>query len=231
MSIVNMFRKEALRNQYKSSDIGKSLIKQPKIINNSIFILIAIFLFSFFIINILTFSTSKNLSVKVSPENYTPIIYNEVIIINKHLATSGESVKKDQKILSISKLNNESELNTDFIRSPIDGFFFHSETENNITKPFEPLGYILNTPLDNELSFWILKNEKTNININDKVKIIANEDILNGIVTMIIGNKSNDKEKKVYLKLETRNYTQLSPSADIKILLTQQSEKVINLIK
>lgn len=57
-----MFRKEALRNQYKSSDIGKSLIKQPKIINNSISALIAIFVFSFLVINVLTLSTKRSLT-------------------------------------------------------------------------------------------------------------------------------------------------------------------------
>ena len=102
MSIVNMFRKEALRNQYKSSDIGKSLIKQPKIINNSISALIAIFVFSFLVINVLTLSTKRSLDAKVSSEHYTPLIYNEVVVINKHFAIDGESVKKNQQLLTIS---------------------------------------------------------------------------------------------------------------------------------
>jgi hypothetical protein len=89
-----MFRKEALRNQYKSSEIGRSLIKQPSIINQSILLLIALLLFGLFILTTLNFSTNKSIKVKVSPENYTPIIYNEVTIINNHYAIDGANVKK-----------------------------------------------------------------------------------------------------------------------------------------
>jgi hypothetical protein len=231
MSIVNMFRKEALRNQYKSSEIGKSLIKQPRIINQSILLLIAVLLFSFFIITILTFSTNKSIKIKVAPENYIPLIYNEVIIINKHHVIDGESVKKNQALLSTSKLSSNSELKSDLIRSPSNGFFFHSKIENNIAKPYEPLGYLLNSSSENELSFWIYSNENTNIKVNDKIKLIVNREVINGIITMIIGRKSHKKEQKIYLKLESNDYAQLSPTADIEILLTQQSEKVINLIK
>ncbi|AQP99737.1 hypothetical protein B0W48_07985 [Pseudoalteromonas aliena] len=231
MSIVNMFRKEALRNQYKSSDIGKSLIKQPKIINNSIAALIAIFVFSFLVINVLTFSTKSSLDAKVSPEHYTPLIYNEVVVINKHFAIDGERVRKNQQLLTISKFDSNSKLEKEVIRSPSDGLFFHSLIEKNIIQPFEPLGYLLSTSSENELSFWISSNENMSINVNDHVTLIVNNDELKGIVTMVVGSNKNNKEQKVHLKLEANNYSKLSPTADIKILLTQQSEKVLNLIK
>lgn len=231
MSIVNMFRKEALRNQYKSSDIGKSLIKQPKIINNSISALIAIFIFSFLIINLLTFSTKRSLNAKVSPEHYTPLIYNEVVIIKKSHAIHGESVKKNQPLLSISKFDSKSEMKKDIIRSPADGFFFHSFIDKNIIKPFEPLGYLLSPSSENELSFWISSDKNMSIHVKDKITLIVNNDELKGIVTMVIGSNKNNKEQKIHLRLEANNYSKLSPTADIKILLTRQSEKVLNLIK
>ncbi|MBB1335165.1 hypothetical protein H5200_13700 [Pseudoalteromonas sp. SG43-7] len=231
MSIVNMFRKEALRNQYKSSDIGKSLIKQPKIINNSISALIAIFVFSFLVINVLTLSTKRSLDAKVSSEHYTPLIYNEVVVINKHFAIDGESVKKNQQLLTISKFDSNSKLEKEVIRSPSDGLFFHSLIEKNIIQPFEPLGYVLSTTSENELSFWISSNKNMSINVKDKITLIVNNDELKGIVTMVIGSNKNNKEQKIHLKLETNNYSKLSPNADIKILLTQQSEKALNLIK
>lgn len=226
-----MFRKEALRNQYKSSDIGKSLIKQPKIINNSISALIAIFVFSFLVINVLTFSTKRSLDAKVSSEHYTPLIYNEVVVINKHFAIDGESVKKNQQLLTISKFDSNSKLEKEVIRSPSDGLFFHSLIEKNIIKPFEPLGYLLSISSENELSFWISSNENMNINVNDHVTLIVSNDELKGVVTMVIGSNKNNKEQKIHLKLEANNYSKLSPNADIKILLTQQSEKALNLIK
>tara|TARA_B100001059_G_scaffold236417_1_gene286795 strand:- start:7321 stop:8016 length:696 start_codon:yes stop_codon:yes gene_type:complete len=231
MSIVNMFRKEALRNQYKSSDIGRSLIKQPKVINNSISALIAIFIFSFLIINFVTFSTKKSHDAKVSPEHYTPLIYNEVVIINKSHATHGEMVKKNQPLLSISKFDSQNVMKKDIIRSPADGFFFHSFADKNIIKPFEPLGYLLSPAAENELSFWVSSNNNMSIHVNDQVTLIVNNDELKGIVTMVIGSNKINKEQKVHLRLEANNYSKLSPTADIKILLTRQSEKVLNLIK
>lgn len=231
MSIINMFRKEALRNQYKSSDIGKSVIKQPTIINNSISALIAIFVFSFLVINFLTLSTKRSLDAKISPEHYTPLIYNEVVVINKHFAIDGESVKKNQQLLTISKFDGNSKLEKEVIRSPSDGLFFHSLIEKNIIQPFEPLGYLLSTSSENELSFWVSSNENMSINVNDHVTLIVSNDEFKGVVTMVIGSNKNNKEQKIHLKLETNNYSKLSPNADIKILLTQQSEKALNLIK
>jgi hypothetical protein len=226
-----MFRKEALRNQYKSSDIGRSLIKQPHIINNAILILIIVFIVSFFIVNTLTFSTNKNHKITVSSEHYTPLIYSQVVVINKHHTIDGEHVKKSQALISISTLSGVNDLKNDLIRSPSDGFFFHAKIEKNILKPFEPLGYLLTISDGGELSFWLETNKNTHVKVNDRVKLIVNSQVINGVITIVIGNKSNIQEQKIYIKLESANYGLLSPTADIEIMLTQQPKKVINLIK
>ncbi|MCF7520092.1 MULTISPECIES: hypothetical protein [Pseudoalteromonas] len=231
MSIVNMFRKEALRNQYKSSDIGKSLIKQPKVINNSILFLIFIFIAFFLLIKIISIPSSKSLAVKISAENYTPLIYSEVAIIKSYLSKNGGHVRKDQPLISISKLNNKSSLESDVIRSPSDGFFFHSKIDKNITQPYKPLGYLLTPPADGELSFWISNTNKINLNVNDKATLHINDEKITATVTMVINGISSEKEQKIHLRIKENEIQKLSPNAEIKIVLNKQDEKIINLIK
>ena len=231
MSIVNMFRKEALRNQYKSSDIGKSLIKQPRIINNSIFFLTATFIFLFISIEIIPIPSNRTVDIKIASENYTPLIYSEVVIIKKYLSQNGSTVRKDQALLSISKLNKKSNLETDLIRSPNDGFFFHSKIDENITQPYKPLGYLLTPPADGELSFWISNIKKINLKANDKITLFINNEELTASITMVINGISSDNEQKIHLRIKESDIRKLSPNAEMKIVLNNQDEKIINLIK
>ena len=209
MSVITMFRKEALRNQYKSSDIGGSVINNPPVLSTFIYILLGIFFVGLISVNSFSFSVNKYLEIKSSAENYTPLVYDKVMSVNDFYVKNGEAVSRDEALVSISILDNESTFDgvkSKVIRSPVDGFFFHTKIDENVLKPFEPLGYVLNTTGDDELSFWVSDKGDVDIKANDKVKLIIGGEVVEGSVTIVVGNNSLVDDKKLYIKIHKKHY-------------------------
>lgn len=230
MSVINMFRKEALRHQYKSQEFGHSVIKQPNIINKSIWALCFTMLISVIMMQYITLTSTQDFNIEIAVDNFQPLVLPAPSIITKQLVKEGEQVDKNQSIYLLSNIN-EIKPKQYYLRSPSSGLFFHLNTDSNISSPYKPIGFILKNNSNNEFSFWLKDKPKKNILVGDKVTISIDEKKLEGKVSMLLGNFTNKNGKKIYIKLNNiREISALSPKANMYLSLTQQPKSIAQLL-
>ena len=73
--------------------------------------------------------------------------------------------------------------------------------------------------------------KKINLKANDKIILFINNEELTASITMVINGISSDNEQKIHLRIKESDIRKLSPNAEMKIVLNNQDEKIINLIK
>jgi len=230
MSVVNMFRKEALRNQYKSNELGRSLIKQPSIINKAIIVLLCVFIIGMLVINLSSFHTSKSYSASISPENYVPVVHNKRLIINKALVKEGTKVNNNTPLFSASSVNANGQMEQVIVRANQSGYFFQERLAKNLIEPFQPLAYILPSEQSKDLAIWVNKSSNIYLKANQKVTLINQSTKIDGVISMVVGS-DNNKEQRIYIKVDNQASYHLAPNASFNVLVKNQPERVINLIK
>ena len=233
MSVISMFRKEALRQQYKTQEFGHSVIKQPNIINKAIMILMIIMLTTIIASQFITITTKQSYLLKVSAENYQPLVLANTVVINQQLVKNGTEVKKNQPLANISIISQTKEKNKEqYLTDPNAGIYFHSQINSTIVSAYQPISYLLKNNLTNDFIFWLTEKPKRTINVGDLVKIQFNQHIINGKVSMIFGEYIDKKGIKLSIKFANNHYlTLLSPQSQPKLLLQKQPKTLIQLLK
>ncbi|CCQ09182.1 hypothetical protein PALB_160 [Pseudoalteromonas luteoviolacea B = ATCC 29581] len=231
MPVINMFRKEALRNQYKSNDLGRSLIKQPSIINRAILALLVVFALGLIWINLSQIQTSKIYTAHIAAESYFPIVHNKVLIIEQVLVKDGDEVKRNAPLFGASQFNHDGVLEKVTIRAQHNGFFFQQRLDKNLIEPLNPIGHIVSTDHADDLAIWIKKSRELTLSANQNITLINQNIKMSGIITMVIGSELNDQEQRIYVQLDRSHYKHLSPNSTFQVHIARQPEKVINLIK
>jgi len=233
MSVISMFRKEALRQQYKTLEFGHSVIKQPSIINKAIIILMVIILTTIIAAQFITVTTKQSYSLKTSAENYQPLVLADTVVINQQLVKNGTEVSKSQPLANISIINTLKEKNKkEYLTAPNAGIYFYSQINSTIIPAYHPISYLLKNNLTNDFTFWLTEKPKKTINVGDLVKIQFNQKIVNGKVSMIFGEYIANKGIKLSIKFASDQYLALlSPQSHPRLLLQKQPQTLIQLLK
>ena len=238
MSIINMFRKEALRQQYKNQEYGHSVIKQPDIINKAIIFLCTIMLVAFIGIQFITLATNQTYQLTSSVENYQPLVVSQAVVINEQLVKDGVMVNKNQPLVNISSINSASESekkshkNNQYLRAEKSGYYFHSQVNKTVISAYQPIGYLLKSNADNEFVFWLRDKLKNKVNVGDFVEITLNSQALHGRVSMIFGEYVADEGIRIAIKLDDDQYLSLlSPQSNPQLLLKKQPKSIVQLLK
>ena len=230
MSVINMFRKEALRHQYKSQEFGHSVIKQPSIINQAIWGLCFTILVLIISTKFITLTSTQSFNVRIAVDNYHPLVVPSSSIIKQLLVNETEQVDKNQPIYLLSNIN-ENEPKQYYLRSPLPGLFFHLNTDSNISAPYQAIGFILKNQSNNEFSFWLKDKPKKSILVGDQVTLTIDDKEIEGKISMMLGSFTNKKGKKVYIKLNhSRDLSLLSPQAEMRLSLQQQPKSIAQLL-
>ncbi len=238
MSVINLFRKEALRQQYKSQEFGHSVIKQPEVINKAIILLCAIMLVAFISIQFISLVTNQTYQLTASVENYQPLVISQAVVINEQLVKDGAMVSKNQPLVSIRNIgaanqdDNEIHLRNQYLTAVQAGYYFHPQVNKSVLPAYQPIGYLLKNNADNEFVFWLRDKPKNEIKVGDLVEITLNRQALHGRVSMIFGEYVADKGVRIAIKLEdAKHLSLLSPQSRPKLLLKKQPKSITQLLK
>jgi len=231
MSVINMFRKEALRQQYKSQEFGHSVIKQPDIINKAIIFLCIIMLIAFIGIQFITLATNQTYQLTISVENYQPLVVSQAVVINKQLVKDGVMVNKNQPLVNISIIDTASK-NNQYLSAENNGYYFHSQVNQSVIPAFQPIGYLLKNNADNEYIFWLRDKLKNEVTVGDFVEIRLNSQAVHGKISMIFGEYLINEGIRIAIKLDDSQYLSLlSPQSKAKLLLKKQPKSIMQLLK
>lgn len=232
MSVINMFRKEALRHQYKSQDFGHAVIKQPSIISNAILSLCAIMLVGLIAMQFMTLATNQSYSLKLSAENYQPLVMSKAVVIREQLADEGARVNRDQLLVNVSVIGaHEKTSSQHHIRAFDNGYYFHSYADSNIIPAYTPIGYLLKQANAEDFAFWLQEKPKIPVRVGTLVTLMLDDKVIDGRVAMIVGSFVQGQGQKILVKIsDNRHLSMLAPNAKLKILLKKQPKTIAQLL-
>ena len=230
MSVISMFRKEALRNQYKSQEFGQSVIKQPDIINKAILTLTLIVLVGFIAMHFITLITKQTYDLTISAENYQPLVMPKAVVIGEQLITNGTKVAKHQRLARISIIDKEQKNDEHYLRASRDGYYFQSQTDSNIIPAYQPIGYLLKNIKQNDFSFWLQKKPASPVKIGESVTITIDEQTITGRISMVVGSFIKKRGLKISIKLDNNQHLSLlTPQAQAQVTLSKQPKTISQL--
>lgn len=100
MSYQKLFRKEALRHQYKSQEFGESVIQQPLLLDKALLLMAIAVCLLMGLVVVYPFVSTERLSLEAHESNYFPIVSPTPVVVERHLHPSAAvrlelSVKRD----------------------------------------------------------------------------------------------------------------------------------------
>lgn len=232
MSIINMFRKEALRHQYRSQEFGHSVIKQPSIINKSILGLCITIIVSVFAIQFVTLSTSHTYDIVLGADNYYPLVMSKAVVLSKQLVPEGTLVSKNQPLANINIISDLKKVDKhQYLRAARTGIYFQSQEDSSIIPAYHAIGYLLDISSSDDFSFWLQEEPRKPISVGQSVTIIINDQSVEGRISMIVGSFIDGKGQKILVKFtSTRHLSLLSPASSLKIMLNAQPKTIAQLL-
>ena len=232
MAVINMFRKEALRNQYKSQEFGHSVIKQPGVINKSIATLAIIVLAGFIAMQFITLVTKQTYRLNISAENYHPLVMSQAVVINEQLTAGGTLVNKNQPLARLTIIDEITPSNkSQMLTAARTGIYFQSQTDSTIIPAYQPIGYLLKNTGQNDFSFWLQKKPVSPVKVGETVSLLLDEQTITGRISMVIGSFIEGRGQKISIKLDnSMHLSLLVPEAQIRILLSKQPKTIKQLL-
>ncbi|MGS0825369.1 hypothetical protein ACVBIO_06110 [Shewanella sp. 0m-8] len=233
MSIINMFRKEALRHQYRSQEFGHSVIKQPSIISKSIMGLCITIIVCVITIQFVTLSTSHTYDVVLGADNYSPLVMSEAVVISQQLASEGALVAKGQPLVNINIINEQEQTGEhQYLRATKAGIYFQSQADSTIIPAYQAIGYLLDTSSSDDFSLWLQQEPRKPVSIGQSINIIINDKSIEGRISMIVGSFIPGKGQKILVTfISSRYFPLLSPTSSLKIMLNEQPATIAQLLR
>lgn len=222
MSVTNMPQRSAHSSQYSSENMDHNMDQMMKV-RRVLFAVPMILLFALVFLTIKTYITEQNNQIKMSADNYQPLVISQPARVTKQLLPPGGKVVKNQPLLSLEVLYEQTKSAVINFNSPEAGYFFHAKTNNNVVKAYQPIGYLLKNSDANEFSF-LIKNKPANMgSIGDQVKITVDDKTIFGKVSMVIGSFSKQEWQKIFIKFNNEQYLSLlSPDAKMSLELVEE---------
>lgn len=233
MSIINMFRKEALRHQYRSQEFGNSVIKQPSVINKSILGLCMTIIASVFAIQFMTLSTSQTYNVVLGADNYSPLVMSEAVVISQQLATEGTLVSKGQPLANINIINEQEQAGEhQYLRATKAGIYFQSQADSTIIPAYQAIGYLLDSSTSDDFSLWLQQEPRKPAMVGQSVNIIINDKSIKGRISMIVGSFVAGRGQKILVTFtSSQHLSLLSPASNLKIMFNEQPATIAQLLR
>lgn len=231
MSIVNMFRKEALKQQYKSQEFGEAVVEHPAIIGQGIWLLIICLTLFCLAILVVPLITSKNYIIHAHESNFKPIVFPYPVIIDKHYITDGAKVNS-QILLSQLRFYSDGQLTEKYqsIRSNGPGIFFASAEVGTTVKALDPIAKLLLNSKTNQYEFWLESNEKIDVNSNQIIQLTSGQHTVKGKIISILSPLKGKSKLTISLKLPY-NKSILNPNLPIQLTVKQRRNNIFDLLR
>lgn len=210
MSYLKLFRKEALRHQYKPQEFGESVIHQPLLLDKA---LIAMFIAISLLVSlavIYPFVSIDRLSLEAHESNYSPILYPSPLVVERHLHPDGSRISRDQMITQVRTFDASSRREqVELISSSESGVYFSILNAGATAEAFQPIAKVLRSNDDHLFFFTLVGSKSEQLKPGQQVKLMAGQSQAIGKVHSVIGPL---QQGRVNVGI------QLQPAYDIGIL-------------
>lgn len=188
MSYFKLFRKEALRQQYKSQEFGESVIEQPAILNKALLSLVIALVLFVLLAASFPFISTQRYNVEVHDSNYLPLVSPVPVVVEKHLQADASLINTNQPVSQIRLFQNDSRIEVmDVIRSVDSGYFFSLVAEGSTVPAFQPIAKVLRKNDEHIYFFWLTDAGGNNITPGKTVKLQSGSFKVQGYIQSVAG--------------------------------------------
>lgn len=160
MSYLKLFRKEALRHQYKSQEFGESVIQQPLLLDKALLIMVIAVGLLMSLAAVYPFVSTERLSLEAHASNYFPIVSPTPIVVERHLHPDGSRINREQLITQVRSFDAGSRREqVDLMSSNESGVYFAVVNAGTTAQAFQPIAKVLRSN-DDYLFFFTLTGAK-----------------------------------------------------------------------
>ena len=98
MSYLKLYRKEALKHQYKSQEFGEAIVQQPQSVSHGILLLAFCLVLLGLAVLIVPLATSVSYPVRSHESNFQPIVFPYPVVVDEFRVFDGTEVLPDSVI-------------------------------------------------------------------------------------------------------------------------------------
>lgn len=232
MSYLKLFRKEALRQQYKSQEFGDSVIQQPLLLDKALLVMIIAVFFMLFLAIIYPFVSTERLNLAAHESNYFPIVSPVPIVVERHLHPDGSRINREQVITQVRTFDVTSRIEQiDLISSNETGVYFSMLNAGTTAQAFQAFAKILR--VNNEhLFFFTLSGAKSEqLKPGQLVTLKAGQHQAKGKVHSVVGPFQKGI-LNIGIQLEPAyDVAVLHPSAAVRLELSVKRDNFFALLR
>ena len=231
MSYLKLYRKEALKHQYKSQEFGEAVIQQPQSISQGIFVLGFCLILLAFAILVVPLVTAKSYSIRSHDSNFQPIVFPHAVVVEEFRVFDGTEVAPNSVVGQVRYYPRGSlEQKYQAVKALDVGFFFASAEVGTTVSALAPIAKVLRTKRNNVFHFWLEGDVPKITENNQQVELTTGNVTVTGqIVSM---NASLNGGTKISIKLlPPFDKSILSPNHSIELVASQQRNNVLALLR
>jgi len=188
MSYQKLFRKEALRHQYKSQEFGESVIQQPLLLDKALLIMVIAVCLLMSLAVVYPFVSTERLSLEAHESNYFPIVSPTPVVVERHLHPDGSRINREQVITQVRTFDGVSRREqVDLMSASETGVYFSVINAGTSAQPFQPIAKILRTNEDHLFFFTLTGAKAEQLKPGQWVKLTAGHHQASGKVHSVIG--------------------------------------------
>ena len=231
MSVVNMFRKEALKQQYKSQEFGQAVVEHPILISRGILALVIFLAILAIAIQALPVYTSKAYALRPHEANFSPVVFPHAAVVEKHFVVDGAEVTPNTLISQLRFFPREQEEQKhQSLYSMSTGTFFSISVEGTVVDALQPIAKVLHHPKSDQFHFWLEDNKPMQINRKQSVTLVSGGETVTGQIVALYN--SADERIKVTIQLtHPYNKSVLNPNAPLHLILKHKRRNILQLIR
>lgn len=210
MSYLKLFRKEALRKQYKNQQYGESVIQQPLLLDKALLLMLVAITLLLSLAVLYPFISIERFSLMAHDSNYVPIISPVPVVVERHLVADGSRVNRKQQVTQVRTFDQTSwQQQVDLIPSTESGWYFSALHAGSTAQPFETIAKVLRHNEDHLFFFSLSDTSAEQLKPGQQVQLSAGQNQAQGRVHSVIGP---------YQQGRITVGIQLEPSYDLSLL-------------
>lgn len=145
-------------------------------------------------------SQAQSYTIRMSKENYAPVIFPFSSGRIEMRTKDGAVVDKGDKCVSLT-LHYKDQIQDVFVAADLQGQIFYTFTDSGVFNYGEALAYIIAPSETGEIFFWVQDEKNPNIQLGMKVTLSANNQSINGVVSIIFGDYIKNRGQKIGIRL------------------------------
>lgn len=232
MSNIRLFRKEAVRHQFRSQEFGEAVIEQPRLLDKAIIYLGGGVLLMGLAAAAIPLSGVRAVALQPAMDNYQPVVMARPAVIAQQMLRNGARVMARQPVAKVRLFpeSGESEI-TEWVHSPESGIYFPVKEQGTLTEPYQPIAYVLRENSDNQYGFWLQDAEQNkNILPGQPVRLVIGRTTMHAKIVEVSGHYSDGRQKLVIELLAGPDKAHLSPQAKVLLYGVEKSGNIFELL-